>query len=387
MPRADIVVLNDMHPDEFPGAASIAYSHAKYLSRQFTVSFWHTTSSSRNVSRDQNLEVRAIHINQHLDKLFRSHMATRLLSEFTSPLLFLQITVLLVSNRPKIVWVNQIGYRIPRTISVVFLLLRIKVVQTFHDFGILSPRKLYPQNVSGDGKIELSKRKLINSLYAFRRFLLTSVVNQNFQNICISELQSRIYQSVGVTNIKIIPNGIENCDCLGRANTSERQNEVLFAGRSTGKGFARICQIVKNNPNWKLVVAGGQDLEITVKEFLTLSQFEYLGFLSPSTLFNRIHRVKFVSVVSDCFDVYPTVALEGLVHNSKLLTTETTGIAKFLKTHGGGVLLDANSTNLDLDSLYDNCLDISSHSLSLTSIELSVQAYTSLFLSTMVPTY
>lgn len=386
MQRADIVVLNDMHPDEFPGAASIAYSHAKYLSRQFSVSFWHTTSLPRKISRDQNLEVRAIHINRHLSNLFSRHMAARLLAEFISPVLLLKLTILLLSKRPKIVWVNQIGYRIPRTVSIVFVLLRIKAVQTFHDFGIISPRKLYPQNISENGKIKLSERKVINSLYTLRRFLLKSLVNYNFQNICISELQSKIYQSAGVANIKIIPNGIEICGCLGKTTISKRQNEVLFAGRSTGKGFARICQIVKNNPNWKLVIAGERDLQITAEKFLPLSQFEYLGFLTPPKLFSRIHRVEFVSVLSDCFDVYPTIALEGMVHNSKVLATETTGIARFLSIHGGGVLLDGTSTQIDLDSLYTACLDKSIVSSSLMSIDLSVKAYSSMFLSTIVPT-
>jgi glycosyltransferase involved in cell wall biosynthesis len=386
MPRVDIIVLNDMHPDDFPGAASIAYSHAKYLSQQFSTAFWHTSLMQSKISHDGQLEVRAIHCNPFFDKFFRRHMVTRLMSEFLSPFVLLKLTTLLLRNRPRIVWLNQIGNRLPRSVSLVLLLLRIKIVQTFHDFSIISPRKLYPQNILEGGTISLSRRSEINALYAFRRLLLKTLVNRNFQNICISELQSEIYGDVGVRNIEIIPNGIESCQCQERLPDSAKKNEVLFAGRSTGKGYSRICQIIQNNPSWKLVAAGERDLEITGNEYLASQQFEYVGFLSPAKLFIYMHRVKFVSVLSDCFDVYPTVALEGIIHNSKILTTKTTGVAKLVVNHGGGFLLDSNSTIVNLDELYDSCSGQDKKALYPIFIENSAQAYASLFISASVPT-
>ena len=386
MQRADIVVLNDMHPDEFPGAASIAYSHAQHLSMTFRVSFWHTTLNSSAVTKDALLEIRSFHRNGFFEALIRKYMATRLISEFTSLIMLLKLTVNFARKRPKLVWINQIGNRIPRTVSLVLFFLRIKVVQTFHDFSVISPRKLYPQNVTKLGRITLSGKMGVNALYAIRRFLLKSLVNWNYQNVCISEIQSDIYKSIGVRNTTIIPNGIKTCDCSKNTSSFTKENKVLFAGRSTGKGFTRICRIIKNNPNWTLMAAGEKDLEVTAKEFLSSSQFEYLGFLSPSILFSFIHRVKFVSVLSECFDVYPTIALEGLAHNSRVLTTQTTGVAKFLMIHGGGVLLDSSSTLLNLDDLYSTCLEKSSQVNSLIAIDTSVQMYASIFLSAKVPT-
>ena len=129
MRRIDIVVLNDMHPGEFPGAASIAYSHAKFLSESNSVSFWHTTLTQSNVTSDEDLEVRAIGVNNYIAKMTSLNMFTRLFNEFTAPLLLFKITTLLIFNRPKIVWLNQIGFRIPRTIAIVLLLLKIKVLE------------------------------------------------------------------------------------------------------------------------------------------------------------------------------------------------------------------------------------------------------------------
>ncbi len=375
-----------MHPDEFPGAASVAYSHAKYLSSRFSVAFWHTTLLPSGITNDERLQVRAFHLSSFVDKFIRRHNSVRLLNEFSAPSLFFRLTLLLIRERPKLVWMNQIGVRIPRTISLVLFLLRIKVIQTFHDFGVISPRKLYPQNISTDGEIKLSKIKFLNYIYFLRRLMTVAFTHQNFKNICISELQANIYGEAGVKNVEIVANGIGHCECSGKVTSIKKRNEVLFAGRSTGKGFEQICRIVKNNPDWKLLAAGQIDLATSAREFLTPAQFEYLGFLKPIEIFNCIHRVKFVSVLSECFDVYPTIGLEGLMHNSKILATNTTGIARFLTMHGGGVLVDASDTSIDLTSLFEACIDINEDSTALISIENSTLAYESIFRMAMQPT-
>ena len=385
MPRLDIVVLNDMNPHEFPGAASIAYSHAKYLSAHISVSFWHTTLNPSSITTDENLEVRAISINNFMAKITSINMFTRLVNEFTAPLLLFKLTIFLISNRPKLIWLNQIGVRIPRTIAIVLFVLRIKVVQTFHDFGVISPRKLYPQNISHDGKIQLSKNKLINSIYSLRRMILIIFTRINFKNICISDLQADIYRRVGVTNLDVAPNGIGRCKCLERNLSNNPLNQVLFAGRSTGKGFEKICQIVKHNPGWKLIAAGESDLAVSAKLHLAESQFKYLGFLKPNELFKYIHQVKFVSVLSECFDVYPTIALEGLMHRSKILASDTIGTTKLFNIHGGGVIVESSNTDIDLGALYNVCNYINDDAINLISIDSTAQYYESIFRRSLFP--
>ena len=386
MQRADIVVLNDMHPDEFPGAASIAYSHAKYLSTTFSVSFWHTTLKSGGVAKDMLLEVRSFHRNAFLDKIIRRYMATRLLSEFTSLILLFKLTGLFIRKRPKLVWINQVGVRFPRTICLVLGLLKIKSVQTFHDFGVISPRKLYPWNISNRRKIILSENRIINAIYSIRRFLLIYMVNKNHKNICISELQASIYRKAGVDKIDVISNGIEICSCSDEIVKVEKRNEVLFAGRSTGKGFKRICRIIRSNPGWTLLAAGEKNLEETAKEILNDSQFVYLGFLKSKEISQYIHRVKFVAVISECYDVYPTVALEGLMHNSRVLATNSTGVASLLEKFGGGVLLDDASSDIKLSELHNTCSNQEIFPLSMISIESSGAEYKLAFLLTVDPT-
>lgn len=386
MRRIDIVVLNDMHPGEFPGAASIAYSHAKFLSESNSVSFWHTTLTQSNVTSDEDLEVRAIGVNNYIAKMTSLNMFTRLFNEFTAPLLLFKITTLLIFNRPKIVWLNQIGFRIPRTIAIVLLLLKIKVVQTFHDFGVISPRKLYPPNISSRGNVQLSQNRIINSIYCIRRKVLVFFTYFNINNICISDLQADIYRSVRVNKIEIAPNGIARCKCLKKNHSMIRPNEVLFAGRSTGKGFDQICRIVKNNPDWKLLAAGDGDLADSAKSYLSEIQFEYLGFLKPEELFKYIHQVKFVSVLSECFDVYPTIALEGFMHNSKILATPTIGTAKLLDIHGGGIIIDSSNTDVDLDYLFASCHYFRNDAIDQISLDVTAQYYESIFRRSLFPT-
>ena len=244
---------------------------------------------------------------------------------------------------------------------------------------MISPRKLYPKNILKNDVINLSDKRIINGIYSLRRFILIFLANRNYQNICISDLQASIYNAVGVENINIIPNGIESCSCPEQIVKVNKQNEILFAGRSTGKGFERICRVVGNNPDWKLLIAGYDDLAVTARKYLLESQFEFLGFLTPVDLFIHIHRAKLVSVISECYDVYPTIALEALIHNSKVLTTESTGVADLLKAIGYGVVVDSSDIFLDLHMLFNVCREESEYPLSQISLSESGEKYSSFF--------
>jgi glycosyltransferase involved in cell wall biosynthesis len=199
-------------------------------------------------------------------------------------------------------------------------------------------------------------------------------------------MQADIYRSVRVNKIEIAPNGIARCKCLKNNDSMIRPNEVLFAGRSTGKGFDQICRIVKNNPDWKLLAAGDGNLADSAKSYLSEIQFEYLGFLKPEELFKYIHQVKFVSVLSECFDVYPTIALEGFMHNSKILATPTIGTTKLLDIHSGGIIIDSSNTDVDLDFLFASCNYFRNDAIDQISLDFTAQYYESIFRRSLFPT-
>jgi glycosyltransferase involved in cell wall biosynthesis len=162
-------------------------------------------------------------------------------------------------------------------------------------------------------------------------------------------MQEDIFMQFGIKNLKIVRNGIDACKCNIATPISEKSNTVLFAGRSTGKGFEKTCQLVKSNPAWTLLAAGDSDLRDTALLYLSEEQFKYLGFLPPETLFLEIHKAYFVSVLSECFDVYPTIALEAFMHGSNVISSDSTGVTELIHEYGTGhILKKAEMPNLDI---------------------------------------
>jgi glycosyltransferase involved in cell wall biosynthesis len=385
MKRAEIVVLNDMHPSDVPGAATIALIHAKFLSEEFAVAFWHTSTKRVVPNMDEELTVRSFYRSKKLDNLIQRGMTTRLFFEFFPSLLALKIVFRLLCYRPKIVWVNQIGSRIPRTIVFFLHLTGIRTIQTFHDFGVVSPRKLFPSNLTSQGSAILSKNKVINAIYTLRRRYLISLTRQNIVNICISRMQAEILQQLGLGKIEIIPNGINGCTCDLDPASSQKNRTVLFAGRITGKGFEATCKLVSNNPNWTLLAAGSSELEKLGLLFLSEQQFKYLGLLEPKALFQEVHRVDFVSVLSECFDVYPTIALEAFMHDSNVISSPTTGVADLILETKHGLVLENSIENLNLDDLRTECQTNNPFPKEKISVNRSGELHSSLFFSALSP--
>jgi len=381
----DVVVLNDMHPSDYPGAASIALNHANYLARDLSVEFWHTSARRFPKYPDQKIKVRSFYRNRLIDKFLRKSMTMRIASEFFPSFLLIKIFLLLMINRPKVLWINQIGIRIPRIIAALLYLFQIRTVQTFHDFAAVSPRKLYPVNLVTPRKAVLSGNKLVNEIYSIRRKVIIKLVNLNENNICISQIQADILHQFGIKKISIVPNGIEKCECKDELEFSIIPKTLLFAGRVTGKGFERTCQVLKENPTWSLRAAGNFELNEIGLRLLGEKQFKYLGFLEPNDLFREIHRVDFVSVLSECFDVYPTIALEALMHDSIPICSGTTGVAQLISQSGCGIILNDSREDINLDELKQETIQQPKIPTEYISLNTSCEIYKRIFFPALFP--
>jgi glycosyltransferase involved in cell wall biosynthesis len=386
MKKRDVVVLNDMHPSDYPGAASIALSHANYFASDLNIEFWHTTTRRFPKYPRQQIKIRTFYRNVHIDTFLRKSMAMRITSEFFPSFLFLRIILSLLIARPKIVWINQIGIRIPRIIVVFLNIFNIRTIQTFHDFMVISPRKLYPVNLIEPGVAVLSGNRLINMIYSARRSLIIKLSNLNENNICISQMQSEIFQQFNIQRITTVPNGIEECKCTFDSEFTNISKTVLFAGRVTGKGFERICKVLRENPTWILRAAGSSELNSIGLSLLSKKQFNYIGYLAPSDLFKEIHKVDFVSVISECFDVYPTIAIEALMHGAIPICSSTTGVAKLIGQSGHGIVIKDSDEHINLDQLKEDLIRKPRFSTDHISIRVSGEKYKSVFFPALFPT-
>ena len=296
---------------------------------------------------------------------------------------------------PDVVWIHQIGNRFPRSIILMCRFLRIKTFITAHDFGLVLPRKLFPRDLGFE--INFSQKFLKPPIqfnlsfpterFKFKFFLLLRLkflkfLYNNFANlICISSMQAEILCHFGFTVNSIINNGIDTCECEIVAVKEPRT--ILFAGRSYGKGLHNLIQGVKES-NWHLFLAGNPELERIANEILREDQFTYLGLLDRKGVCEAIHRVSCVSVISECFDVFPSILIESLRHKTIAIATESVGNSNLLKLIDSHLIIQQNqipdlkNLEVNLQNLYSEEF-VSDFDSGANTVEQTLKTYLSKF--------
>lgn len=338
-----IVVLNDLHPSQQAGAAGIALQNAQLLASQNEVQYWCAKSINLKIEEISEISFHSFRHSRLKNWAQQNSRFMKVYFEFLDFRLSALCFVNAIRFKPDVVWIHQVGNSFPKSISLVFRLLHIPTVQTLHDYSLLVPGKLFPShfgwnNPEVDTRIfELENGELqVPVLRASKNFtsiglrfrfnILRKLLNQNTVNVVVGPQQEKIYNLFGLEKIKFLPNVAQSCLCdESEKPINSPDMRVLFAGRPAGKGLGRICHLIANTESAHLDLAGDSDILNYLPYDLPQSKFTYLGKLAHSELLPLLHGYNYVSVLSDCFDVYPSILIEALAHSSRVLCTSTVG--------------------------------------------------------------
>lgn len=371
--RVDFVVLNDLHPEEYPGAATIAFEIAQKLSECFLTEYWCATSKgySGPGTKSKYLKIIKIRYRKRAIAIFYKFNLTKLFHELFNPVAYIWFVTKLLKTRPRILWMHQIGGVFPWFIVWFAKALKVTTVLTLHDFTLVYPGKVYPKDV-GTESFEIDDycnttrvKEAINEsqgtsrvfkrFFRIRRCLLRRTINKVDLVIAISELQSNILIGFGFKKLKIINNGVLPCNCKATKEVRIKNSKpkILFAGRAIGKGLERISYAVAKTKCTVLVLAGPPELVTIASRVLPRSRIEYLGQLTRNNMFREIHKVQAVAVLSDCLDVFPTMTLEALAHGALVLTTPNTGNSFYSRFTSQAISISSSKTEKLLISVLD----------------------------------
>ena len=341
-----IVFLNDLHPQSIPGAASIAYSLAEEASKKYQVEFWCTEITGVSLPHNPQIKVRVRRVSRTRAQKMEGGLLQRFYFELVGIRELLWVITGIVRFRPTHIWLHQIGNRFPKSIIPTSRILGVFTLATLHDFGMLLGRKLYPKDLgwsieSVDSHIHhvrFEDQRIVqgykprDTLLRIRREFVKLLLNCSSSTVCISELQDKILKSSGLKKSIVIPNGVEKCKCAVKPRLVKGRFDVLFAGRPNAKGLELLAQAVSEKPDSHLHLAGPYRLGEIAAIYLDSNQYTYHGNLSRLQIYELIHQVDLVSVISQCFDVYPTITLEALAHGTPVLTTPLTGNFDLVKS-------------------------------------------------------
>ena len=340
------LLINDMDPAESKGAASIALDLA---SRVFgNDDFVYICTTKKSKKKDPKEDVNFEYLTENSLDRARDKVRNRfpalegIMRVFAIRRLW---RIFLTTRRlsPKVVWVHQIGWRIPVASLLLFSFLKVPVFLTIHDYSFLRFRKLYPNDFSAyDSSVEallinfhingsplnLKLKSKTNFWHRANRFIISKTCSV----IYISKLQCSIYQSAGYPSGLVVNNTVKPCNCSDikeRIPAVDDDLDVLFAGRVIGKGLDRVVESVSQSNQVHLHLAGGNDLVDYVQDKLPSHRYTYHGMLHEQNLYRLMHSVDITAVVSTCFDVFPTISIESLAHGVPVISTPTTGNFNF----------------------------------------------------------
>lgn len=327
MKRSRLAVISDLDPNSHPGANLIAFEYAKAAAQEFNTEFW--TSRVKELHKtpvdSDSLSMHYIDLSQKFFNFPKRGLKHKTFREIISIPPLVWILLKAIKFRPDLVWVHQIGNVFPYSIFSLFRLMRIPAIFTSHDFGTLVPRKLYPGDLNLGPKdlsvlfdsyqtVGHANRTLclnLSTAYFIRlKFLKFFLKGVNI--VGISQMQTDILKSNGIRVVDTISNGVSACKC--EFWNSRRLEAILFAGRPNGKGLSHVLTTVKNHPTIMLHLAGSEELLNQAKSVLSNNRIVFHGQLNTEELFRVMHEVRFLAALSECFDVYPSVVLEALVH-------------------------------------------------------------------------
>jgi hypothetical protein len=391
-----IVILNDLHPIEFPGAATIAHGFAKEASKSQLVEYWTSSADPSNLIKNEVISEKIFKASldqiNRVDNSFRS----KVIAEFFS----IRSTCWYIKNlfrfKPDIVWIHQIGSRFPRTVILINKFFRVRTLITLHDFSLVLPRKLFPYDLgltnyevdsylinfmrnssNSTPKLKLDEPIRFKIIYRLRIGVLRILYRLPDDVVAISSLQAKLLISFGFKISGEITNGVDKCSC---PKQTRMKKAILFAGRPNAKGLEHVIQAVAAS-DWHLHLAGPSRLDEIAKQTLLHSQYTYHGALNSPELFELLHQVQAVAVLSECFDVFPTITIESLRHGTLVITTLNTGNSDLVRKISKDLLIHYSKipklVALDevFQSFYKNNSDSDWSASLLTSVEDSYNSY------------
>jgi glycosyltransferase involved in cell wall biosynthesis len=287
-----------------------------------------------NQLRDLGCEVEVFSYDSKLKSLceinlrIRQNTTLRSLRSLINPHGLLVLRKKIREFKPNVIWFHNINNEWSWS-SLLLGRNALNRVITFHDLSPLSNFKIRPENLgvglrfSGlNGNAGLLRRKVSQARINFIRYCLRKLRTSG-----IGRINADILRNNGFRVDYLIPNRIFKCQ--HKETELKIKKSVLFAGRSYLKGIREIS-IAAEEYDWTLYLAGDPSLILEASEFCSGSKIHYLGRLSNADLLSSIHSFELVSVCSQYYDNYPTIALEALVHGSLPFTTTCSGASEYL---------------------------------------------------------
>lgn len=286
---------------------------------------------------------------------------------------------LLDEFKPDIVHLQNIYYYITTSIIGEITKREIPIVQTVHDYQLISPSVV----MYHDGGIcEVCKRdkyykavfhKCVKKSYLATLMSVITLYFQNFNNLYSKRINVFITPSIFMKN-KLIEYGYpkNKIKCISNFLFSQRnvvndkilERYVLYFGRiCEAKGIYLVLNAAEQLPNVNFKVAGNFEDSLVRKNIFNqitankIRNIDFLGFKKGSELKKLISHSQFVVIPSLWYENQPYSVLESFAMRKTVVAVNMGGVPELVDNKVNGLLFDPkDSTKFanEISKLWNN---------------------------------
>jgi glycosyltransferase involved in cell wall biosynthesis len=240
------------------------------------------------------------------------------------------------SFRPDVVHLHKIHPQLSPAPAVVAAKRGLPVVQTFHDFDLISASPTDSRGGFWDrDETRFSYRLLNAATLPYRRRALTARVTEF---VSISRFVARVYEHHGIQST-VIPSFVDVDGVEQAPLPFDDRSGVLFVGRlRPEKGVRDVIHVAGALPQIPFTIAGGGDLRPLVDSAAeTLDNLTAAGFIADEQeLGEMVRRARLVVIPSRCQEGANLVCLESMARGTPVVAYASGGLAENVVEGGGG---------------------------------------------------
>ena len=229
---------------------------------------------------------------------------------------------------------------------------RVPVVQTLHDFELISGSALDARGGWKDeDETRLRYRLLNTSTYPVRRRVHARRVRAF---VSVSRYVARVYRGQGIAS-SVLPNFLTATDSSSSLPTFADRNGIVFVGRlQPEKGVADVVELARRLPDIPVTIAGSGELDAYVAEHARqLDNLTAAGFLGEDELAELVRQARVAVVPSRWQEPAGLTAIEAMALGTPVVAYANGGLAEYVADAGGGRVVPA-----DVESLTEACAEL-----------------------------
>ena len=263
---------------------------------------------------------------------------------------------LLQRFRPDVVHAHKLYPQLSVAPVVVAARRGVPVVQTLHDFEMISASATDARGGVWDSDETRLRFKLLNATTrpVHRRIHAPRVA----EFVAVSRFVARVHAAHGI-DATVLPNFVGTLDGAASEQLAfDERRGIVFLGRlRPEKGVLDVVAMARLVPEIPVTIIGTGDLEETVRdEARAIPNLHVAGFVSDPVLGGLLRSARVVVIPSRCQDAGPLVPLEAMAKSTPIVAYAMGGLGEYVSdTHGGLVVpVDVEALAASAAELHDD---------------------------------